>query len=343
MQITAQQLFKEIDSRELRPYYLIVGEEPFQIGEILERLKTRLVPADAADFQYEAWEGEGLDGGSFKASLEELPGLFSGPDSLRLVVARNFERAPVGALEIVESYLKDPVASTLLVMVASKVDKRKNWYRTLDQQGGVLEVSEPQDREWPKWHGYLERKSGKRIEPEAWERLVASSQKRLSTLWTEIQKTTTFVGDAPQIRGADVALVAAGEAGEDIFALAEDVLLRRAESAFRRFHRLLKEGESEIKILSILVRQFRIVQQYRALAKKGVTDSKVIGPQIGVHPYFVSKVAAQAKAHNEASLQRALVSLADADYWLKTGTGGVFETFLVPYFGSHAGSDQKAQ
>lgn len=333
MQITAQQLFKELDSKSFRPFYVIVGEETFQIGEIIERLKSAVLGQSASsDFQYEAWEGEGLDGGNLRASLEELPGLFSdgGP---RLVICRTFEKASAGALEVLDGYFTNPVETTVFVMVASKIDKRKAWIKHLETSAGVLEVDEPQDREWPRWHGYLEKKIGKKIEGEAWERLVATSQKRLATLWSELQKVATFVGDRNVITSADVALLAAGEAGEDIFGFAEDVVYRRAERSFRRFHNLLREGESEVKILSILVRQFRIIQQYRSLAKTGVTDPKVVGPQIGVHPFFVSKIASQSKLSTDESLTHTIQRLAEADYRLKTGHGGLFENFLVPYFG----------
>jgi hypothetical protein len=39
MQVTAQQLFKDLDTGKWKPFCLVVGEEPFQAAEILARLK----------------------------------------------------------------------------------------------------------------------------------------------------------------------------------------------------------------------------------------------------------------------------------------------------------------
>ena len=332
MQITAQQVFKELDSNSWRPFYFIVGEEPFQAGEILLRLKTFFIKDESSrEFNLESWEGEHIDAAALAASLDTLPGLFAG-DSIRLVICSNFDKIPAYGLELLEGYFKRPSETTCFVALASKLDKRKSWFKSLDAKAAVLEVNEPYDREWPKWHGYLEKKSGKKIDLDAWEMLVVSSNRSLSILWSEIQKAATFAGESPRVTAADVQALGASSGGTDIFALAEDVLSLRPFEAMKKFHELVRSGESEIKILSILVRQFRLVERYLEVSKKGITDSKAMGSEIGVHPFFVSKIAAQAKHHSVKSLHRALGQLAECDYQVKTGDGGVFERFLVPYF-----------
>jgi hypothetical protein len=53
---TAQQVFRELDSGKWRPNYLIVGEEEFQIGDIVDRLKRFfLKDASSRDFNFESW------------------------------------------------------------------------------------------------------------------------------------------------------------------------------------------------------------------------------------------------------------------------------------------------
>jgi DNA polymerase III subunit delta len=97
---------------------------------------------------------------------------------------------------------------------------------------------------------------------------------------------------------------------------------------------LLHDGENEIKILSILVRQFRMVDQCLRLLDSGITEPKAIAPKIGSHPFFVSKIIQQTKGHTAKSLGRALDLLSECDYRMKRGEGNLFDGFLLPYLGA---------
>jgi hypothetical protein len=58
MQVTASQIFRELDDGKWAPFYLIVGEEPFQAGEILDRLKKFF---KQGDFNSDSFDGEHLE------------------------------------------------------------------------------------------------------------------------------------------------------------------------------------------------------------------------------------------------------------------------------------------
>jgi len=332
VQITAQQLFRDLEAGKWKPFYLIAGEEPFQTSEIKTRLKNFFVRDEAADsFNYETWDGDHLDAGALKSSLDQMPGLFS-TDSTRLVVCHHFEKLSPTALETLHDYFVNPSPTTCFLMTAAKLDKRKAWYKQVDEKGCLIEVSEPYDREWPKWHGYVEKKLGKKIASDAWERLVSMSGRTLSILWSDAQRAATYVGESPQITGRDVAALGELVEGGDVFSFADDVLAFKKFAAIKRARDLVASGESEIKILSILVRQFRQAQSYLELSAKGITDSKTVAAQVGIHPFFVSKLAQQAKQHTLEGVGKTLELLASTDYQMKTGAGSLFELFLIPYF-----------
>jgi DNA polymerase III subunit delta len=333
---TAQQVFRELETGKWRPLYLIVGEEGFQIGDVLDRLKAFfLKDATAREFNYESWEGEHLNDKALLQSLDTLPGLFDSPDALRLVICQRFDKAPASALSTLESYLKNPSPTTCFVMQAAKVDKRKAWYKAVDAHGAVLEANEPYDRDWPKWQGYFEKKCGKRIDAEAWGLLVESSGRSLSVLWAEVGKASTYVGNRPEISAKDVRELIVTSSGGSVFDFVDDVLCRRPAVSVRRFQDLVRSGEAEVKLLSLLVRQFKIVDQYVRLSAAGVSDSKMLAGKIGVHPYFITQIQRQSRHHDRAALDREIGLLAECDYRMKTGESGLFEAFLLPYFASH--------
>lgn len=331
----AQVLFKELDAGKWRPFYLVVGEEPFQAGEIASRVRGFFVKGETADaFNYEAYDGEHLDVGALRASLDTLPGLFDGPDTLRLVSCTRFDKIAPSSLEALDDYFASPNPTTCFLIFATKTDKRKAWYRHIEEKGGVIEVSEPADREWPRWLAFFERKLEKRIEPEAWERAVENGGRLLAVVWAELQKIATYVGDAPVITAHDVLAFQTAMGGGDVFAFVDDVVALRRYPAMRRFHDLVRGGEAEIKLLSLLVRQFRMLLAYAELSAQGVSDPKTVAARIGMPPFLVGKVRSQAQQHGRVALQGTLERLAECDFLMKTGEGSLFEHFLVPYFGA---------
>jgi DNA polymerase-3 subunit delta len=325
MQVTASQIFRELDEGKWSPFYLIVGEEPFQAGEILARLKKFF---KQGDFNSDSFDGEHLDVGALVSSVDMLPGLF---DDHRLVLCQRVDKVAPSSWEAMDAYFANPSPSTCFVMTAAKVDKRKTWVKQAEKLGRLVEISEPYERDLPRWQTYFQTKLKKQIESEAWALLTQSCGGSLSLMWSAVQTAATYVGDSTLIRGEDVAALVSGSSG-DVFELAEEVLCRRPGPSMRLFHQLLRSGENEIKILSILLRQFRLVDHCARLMSQGITDGKTIASQIGTHPFFVPKIMGQAKHHTTESLRRAFELLTESDFKLKAGDGGLFENFLVPYF-----------
>jgi DNA polymerase-3 subunit delta len=325
---TAAQLFAELERGERRPFYLIHGSEPFQAREILDRIRAKLVPADgSAEFLAEHWDGEGLDGGALRRSLDTLPGLFG--EGTRFVVCVRFDKVSPSALMAVESYFDDPSPTTTLVLTAEKADKRKGWYKAVEASGFVVDVTEPKERDWPKWQGYFERRVGKRMAPGAWELLVAAGQRQLAAVATEVEKAALYVGDAPTIDAEAATRSASPSSEANVFEFVENVVLRRKFEALRGYECLRREGEADVKLLALLVRQFQLVEK----AKHAPAD-KPLAAHLGVHPFVAQKVVGQARQLGGTDLTRTFQLLADGDFALKTGRGDLFGAFLVPYFAS---------
>lgn len=323
---TAQQLFTELERNVRKPFYLITGGEPFQTKEILDRLRAKLVTdPDAAEFLAEHWDGEGLDGNALRQSVDTLPGLFG--DGTRYVVCVRFDKASPSALAAVESYFDDPSPTTTLVLATDKADKRKGWYKAVEAKGFVVEVAEPKERDWPKWQTFFERRVQKKIAPEAWDILVAAGGRQLALVASEVEKAALLVGTAPTIDPKSAAHSASPSSEANVFEFVENVVLRKKFPALDDYERLRREGEADVKLLALLVRQFQLIEK----AKHAPAD-KALAAHLGVHPFVATKVVGQARQIDGTRLTKIFRLLADGDYALKTGRGDLFGAFLVPYF-----------
>lgn len=332
---TAQQVFKDLEAGRWSPLYVVAGDEPFQASEIVQRLRAfflkELVETPERALNFELWDGEGLDGPALRTSLETLPGLFD-DGGVRFIQCTRFDKAPPPALEALETYFAAPSPTTSFLCLCDKLDRRKHWVKEIEKYGVLIEIDEPRDRDWPRWQGYLEKKAGCRLTGEAWERLCETSGRRLAFVWSDLQKLALYLPDKSPIEESDVRLLNAPSASADVFAFVDDVVERRKASAMGRFEALLQHGEAEVKLLALLVRQFRLLDQCRRLTA-AQEDTKLFAAKLGVPPFFVGKIKAQSARYDAASLDSALSQLAVADFRMKTGDGGLFDTFLVEFFG----------
>ncbi len=332
--VSLSQAIRDLESGRGTPVYLVIGEEPFQATEFSEKVRAHFLKNAESDggFNYDVFDAEHVAPADLLASLDTLPSLFDSPSSNRLVVCRRWEKASAVLLERMEAYFQNPAPQTCFLVLAEKVDKRKAWFKAAEKNASILEVNNPYDRDWPKWKPFFEKRCGKSIEPAAWEALVEVANRTLALVATECDKAALYVGEAPGIRLQDVREVSGISVSDDIFQLSEDVVARRSLSALLKLQRLQQAGESEIKILSIFLRHFRQVATCLKLMESGVRDPKVMGPQIGVPPFFVPKIQDLSRGYDAQSLNTVMRRLAACDYRLKTGEGSLWSDFLLPHF-----------
>lgn len=335
MAATAQQIFRDLEQGKWAPVYVVAGDEPFQAGEIVHRLRAfflkDLAETPERALNFELWDGEGLDGQALRTSLETLPGLFD-DGGIRFVQCTRFDKASAHALESLEPYFASPSPTTSFLVLCDKLDRRKSWVKEIEKHGVLLEIDEPRDRDWPRWQGYLEKRAGCRLTSEAWERLCETAGRRLAGVWSDLQKLSLYLPDKSPIEESDVRALNAPTAIADVFAFVDDVVENRAAAAMGRYESLLAHGEAEVKLLALLVRQFRILDQCRRCLAAGETDNKALASKVGIAPFFVGKVKAQTARFDADRLDDILARLAEADFRMKTGDGGLFDAFLVGYF-----------
>jgi DNA polymerase III subunit delta len=326
------QLSQSLQKEEFRPVIVLSGEELFQVEEAVSLLRHFfLVTTEDRDFHYEILDGETLEADRFREACEMLPALLQPTRGARLVLCRRWEKADAVCQKSLEQYLENPSPSTCLVLTTAKIDRRKAWAKASESIGWVMDASEPFDRDWGKWQAYLEKKYAKKIAPDAWALLVELCGRKLSAVANEFLKLGTYAPDAVTFSEAEVWSVVASSQSGDIFKFAESVFAGRSFEALERYRLLMHTGESEIKLLAILLRHFRQLRQCWECLQQGVTDSRVLGAKLGMPPFFVPNLVASAKKYKPQVLEKSLHLLASADFSLKRGEGNLADLFVLPH------------
>ncbi len=134
----------------------------------------------------------------------------------------------------------------------------------------------------------------------------------------EMDKLTLYVGMGGEITPKLVAELVPKSVEQNVFALTEKVVKKDIAGAMQILDGLFTQQEEPIKLLALLVSQFRLLHQVKELQQRGYGQNQ-IASHIGVHPYRVKLAMNQTKFFSFEELKKVIMELAEADYSMKTG------------------------
>lgn len=105
---------------------------------------------------------------------------------------------------------------------------------------------------------------------------------------------------------------------DNIFNLTDAVGNKDIKQALKLLHDNMEEGANEIYLLTMIVRQFRILLQIK---KASEGNKRVIAKELGLHPFVVQKAMGQVGKYTLERLKEIYKKLLETDIALKTGGG----------------------
>ncbi len=134
---------------------------------------------------------------------------------------------------------------------------------------------------------------------------------------SEMNKLAVYAGDR-QVTQEDVRLLVPYAQDANIFDMVDALGHRRTVQAFRLLAQLRNEGAHPLYLLTMIVRQYRILIQVKELMEQGL-DLDNIARRIKLHTYPTKKAMAQARQYSSQQLRSIYDRLLDTDVAIKTG------------------------
>ncbi len=260
----------------------------------------------------DAESSEGADGEEgTEAAAEE--GLAAGK------TVKAVKGAKTAGQEFLE-YLTAPAESTCLILWCrkGKPDRRNKLVSTLEKQGGLVEVPALKTQEALRELRRLAAASGKRFGPGALEHLANYSRPSLRIIAGELEKIITYGGDASSIDLRMVQDVMTPSLEADIFSLVDALAQKKSTQAIHQLRSLLTRGEPPLRILFMMVRQFRLIFRAKIYLHKG-HHRKQLSSDLDCSPFVAEKAASQSANFNFEDLERIHHWLLEKDFQLKNG------------------------
>ena len=307
-------------SKPAPTFYVFHGEDEFTRAETLADFKRRLGPPDTVDLNTTRFDGKSLTLANLRHACDAIPFLAE----RRLVIVEGLLTRITSQKEYLAAladYLPRLPETTRLVFVEDKSLSAKHPILKLAQQeerGYVKRFDAPNAKTLPGWIEKRARKHGGEIEPQAAHQLAAVVGADLRLLDQEIFKLVTYTNAERPITKADVDAVVPYAQAAVVFDMVDALGRRDGRTAAQTLHRLLEMGEHPLRLLAMIVRQFRLLIQVEELKAQGNT-SRDVAKALKLHPFPAGKLCNQATHFTAAQLETVYRHLLDTDVAIKTG------------------------
>lgn len=193
---SARQIMKDIKKGNLKPVYLLTGEEPYFIDTISKFIEQNVLTEEEKGFNQTVLYGRDVEIQDIVNTAKRYP---MGAERQVVIVkeAQDLSRT----IENLVPYVKNPQPTTLLVLCYKykKLDGRKALKKTIAKHGVVFEGKKLYDNQIPTWIKDKLRGQNLTITVKASEMLVEFLGTDLGKIDNELEKLQLVVGSGQQI------------------------------------------------------------------------------------------------------------------------------------------------
>jgi DNA polymerase-3 subunit delta len=248
---------KHIASGRVAPVYLILGQDEAGkialAGEFLE-----LVEAELRAFNIDRLYGGETTAMAVVDAARTLPMMVPRRVVLvlhaeRLLNPKKESEASSKDLESLERYVKAPVDTACLVLVADSLDKRRSLTKQLLSHASVVECAGPADvNEAARWVRDRAAQEGKTIDAREARLVAERTGPDISRLRSDVERLVLYAGENKAITEADVREVVGAATSQDDWGVTRAIERGAAGDALRELAMLMDGGAVPYMILGQL-------------------------------------------------------------------------------------------
>lgn len=327
------------NSSQMRPGWVLVGNEIFLYERCRKAVLETLVPAEQREFCLSDLDlteislFDVLDRAQTPSLMAPFQVLFV--RNLKQLYTRGAKKDEFAAID---RYFRSPNPQALILFVADHIripaDQRKMDYEdknryerireTLGEWCGMVELARVDEADALHWLTTQAEMQQIRFEPDAARELVDALGADMMFVASELEKLSLYVGEKKRITLGDVETMVLSAKQRSLYELTDAISSKNKTKALELLHGLLNASddgaESGIGHLYMLSRTFR---QMLVILEKNVRDSRTIWQALWqgfrMPPFAAEDLIRQARRYkSRRELTRALRLIAKADLELRS-------------------------
>lgn len=309
-----KEIRRQIKEQDFQRVYLLTGDENYLILQAKELLVHAMV-AEGDEMNYAVFEDSKIDLQQLRELAMTYP-LFATKRVLVLDRTGIFKSGKDAFVEILQALPE----TTCVIICEPEVDKRSKAYKWIKKNGymGEFLKKDQTEKVLMRWVAALLGKEKKKIRESDVRFFLERVGDDMFQIKNETDKLISYVGEREEIRREDIEQITSGEVQNKIFELVAAIAEGKKRQALAYYDDLILLKEPPMRILFLIVRQYRIlllISNMRSLRK----PDKDIAQAAGIPAFAIRKNAAQLGGYTVPILEHCIASCIQVEEEIKTG------------------------
>ena len=306
-------LTQALQQGTIEPVYFLFGPETYLRDQaaraIADEAMRDTLLREFNDISVSLADG---DAHAAMAEAEQLPMM----SSRRVIRVTDFAKLDEDNEEILLAYLKRPVETSVVIFVASDIDKRKKFAKTL-MSGAAFEFAPLNDGDLTTWARAHLKQLKSEVDVDVLRRIVELVGSDVRTLSNELNKLSAAALPSGKIT-MDLVEALVGRSRELLnWDLTDQMLAGNRPRALRVLEQLLDDGAPPLMLIGLIGSTYRRLALAQSLLTQGVS-SRDIFRQVPMPPFKQQSYLATLSRADSRTLARQIGRIAAADLGIKT-------------------------
>lgn len=300
--MSAVEIIKDLKARKFKPLYLLQGEEPFYIDQVVDYIENNVLSDAEKGFNQTILYGKDTDMATILNAAKRYPMM----SDYQVIIVKEAQDLKWGKetegdgkeAEFVLSYFENPLSSTILVLAYkyASFDKRKKIYKAIAKNGVIFQSDPVRDYQLSGWIDSFIKDKGYKIDARATALMSEYLGTDLSKIANEVEKLCLNLSKDTLITADHVQKNIGISKEYNVFELQKAMVARNAFKCNQIVNYFANNPKANpmVMVMANLAGFFTKVLKYHYLSNK-----KDAAKELGVNPYFVKDYEAAARTFND--------------------------------------------
>lgn len=299
--------------------FLMEGEDVYFRERALFLLKNKYVTEPTLNLAI--YDGSSVNAKELFSSVTGYPFM----SEKRITAVREFYPDKNFLKSEIKDYLDNPPSDSLLVILNEKPCEALKKFESVC----VVDCGKADTALLVKWMRAECAKFGAVIEGEAAQKVVEYCLSDMTRIENETHKLACYAGKGGVIKTETVDALVARDTEYKIYEMTDYIGRKKHDLALTVVKDLLSKGETPQRLLVSIYNYFRRLLH---VSIADATDAE-LASMLGIKEFAIRKTKEQAKLFKIRSLKKAVDTLTDADYGIKSGNADMNEALWLSIFG----------
>ncbi len=301
--MSAVAIIKDLKERKFKPLYLLQGEEPYYIDQVVEYMEHNLLSAAERGFNQTVLYGKDTEMATILNAAKRYPMMAE----YQLIIVKEAQdlkwaKETEGSnkeTEFILNYFEKPLPSTILVLAYkyANFDKRKKIYKSIVKNGVVFQSDLVRDYKLMPWIEEHVKEKGYKIAPQAAALMAEYLGTDLSKISNEIEKLCLNINKETIITSEHIQKNIGISKEYNVFELQKALAMRNVLKCNQIINYFAANPKANpmVMVMANLNSYFTKILKYHYLPNKNDAAK-----ELGVSPYFIKDYEIAARTFNDS-------------------------------------------